>query len=92
MAKIFEKSILVYYMNFDGLSRKETINLFKNTQGYLDNVFKKDIDNTLEIIIVPVQNQPSKVELLNAKYPNWKEFQKKIKEIEAETIFKNEKE
>ncbi len=85
MAKIFEKSILVYYMNYDGLNSKETINLIQNIQGYLDKVFKKDIDNTLEILIVPVQNQPTKVELLNAKYPNWEEFQKKIKEIEAET-------
>lgn len=83
---MFEKSILVYYMNYDGLNSKEVINLIQNIQSYLDKQFKNDIDNnTLEIIIVPVRNQPTKVELLNSKYPNWEEFQKKIKEIESES-------
>lgn len=83
---MFKKSILVYYMNYDGLNSKETINLIQNIQSYLEKQFKNDIDNnTLEIIIVPVQNQPTKIELLNSKYPNWEEFQKKIKEIETES-------
>jgi hypothetical protein len=72
-------------MNYDGLNRKETFDLIQSIQKYLEKKFKTDIDNNiLEVIIVPVQNQPTKVELLNAKYPNWEEFQKKIKEIEAE--------
>lgn len=83
---MFEKSILVYYMNYDGLNRRETFELIQNIQTYLEKQFKADIDNdTLEVIVVPVQNQPTKVELLNAKYPNWEEFQKKIKEIESES-------
>ena len=83
---MFEKSILVYYMNYDGLNRRETFELIQNIQKYLEKQFKPDIDNdTLEVIVVPVQNQPTKIELLNSKYPNWEEFQKKIKEIEIES-------
>ena len=83
---MFEKSILVYYMNYDGLNRRETFELIQNIQKYLEKQFKPDIDNdTLEVIVVPVQNQPTKIELLNSKYPNWEEFQKKIKEIETES-------
>lgn len=78
---MFEKSILVYYMNYDRMSAKETYETLHSIQRYLEKQFNKDIDNTLEIIIVPVQNQPTKVELLNSKYPNWEEFQERLPEL-----------
>ena len=79
---MYEKSILVYYMNYDRMNGKETYERLHSTLGYLEKQFKKDIDNnTLEIIIVPVQNQPTKVELLNSKYPNWQEFQERLPEL-----------
>ena len=78
---MFEKSILVYYMNYDRMTGKETYDTLHSIQSYLEKLFKKDIDNTLEIIIVPVQNQPTKVELLNSKYPNWEEFQERLPEL-----------
>lgn len=78
---MFEKSILVYYMNYDRMNGKETYDTLHSIQNYLEKKFKKDIDNTLEIIIVPVQNQPTKVELLNSKYPNWEEFQERLPEL-----------
>ena len=88
---MFEKSILVCYMNYDRMNGKETCDTLHSIQGYLGNVFKKDVDNnTLEVIIVPVRNQPTKIELLNSKYPNWEEFQQRlpelIKEIEKYNI------
>lgn len=79
---MYEKSILVYYMNYDRMTGKETYDTLHSIQGYLEKLFKKDIDNnTLEVIIVPVQNQPTKVELLNSKYPNWEEFQERLPEL-----------
>ena len=78
---MYEKSILVYYMNYDRMTGKETYETLHSIQHYLEKQFKKDIDNTLEIIIVPVQNQPTKVELLNSKYPNWEEFQERLPEL-----------
>ena len=69
-------------MNYDRMNGKETYETLHSTLGYLEKQFKKDIDNnTLEIIIVPVQNQPTKVELLNSKYPNWEEFQERLPEL-----------
>lgn len=78
---MYEKSILVYYMNYDRMNNKETCNTIHSIQGYLENVFNKDINNTLDVIIVPVRNQPTKVELLNSKYPNWQEFQERLPEL-----------
>ncbi len=78
---MYEKSILVYYMNYDRMTGKEAFDTLHSIQGYLEKQFKKDIDNTLEIIIVPVKNQPTKIELLNSKYPNWQEFQERLPEL-----------
>lgn len=87
---MFEKSILVVYLNIDGLSIKNAVDSTQSTIHYLETEFKDEPD--LKCIVAPVRNQPTKIELLNAKYPNWEEFQKKIKEIESESQFKNEKE
>lgn len=89
---MYEKSILVYYMNYGKMNSKETCDTLHSIQGYLEKVFNKDIDNTLEVIIVPVQNQPTKVELLNSKYPNWEEFQERLPELMQQMEkFKNDK-
>lgn len=69
-------------MNYDRMNNKEMCDTLHSIQGYLRNAFAKDIDNnTLEVIIVPVQNQPTKIELLNSKYPNWQEFQERLPEL-----------
>ena len=79
---MIEKSILVYYMNYDGLSMSETNNAFQASKNYFNKLFLKEITNDeLIVLVIPVQKQPSKVELLNAKYPNWEEFQHKIEEL-----------
>lgn len=87
---MFEKSILVVYLNIDGMSLKDAIDSTQSTIRYLEKEFECDSD--IKCLVAPVRNQPTKIELLNAKYPNWEEFQEKIKEIESEAIFKNEKE
>ena len=80
---MFEKSILVVYLNIDGLKLKDAIDSTQSTIRYLENEF--GCDPNIKCIVAPVRNQPTKIELLNAKYPNWEEFQKKIKEIESES-------
>lgn len=80
---MFEKSILVVYLNIDGLKLKDAVDSTQSTIRYLENEF--GCDPNIKCIVAPVRNQPTKIELLNAKYPNWEEFQKKIKEIESET-------
>ena len=80
---MFEKSILVVYLNIDGLSLRDAIDSTQSTIRYLEKEFECDPD--VKCIVAPVRNQPTKIELLNAKYPNWDEFQKKIKEIESES-------
>jgi hypothetical protein len=79
-------------MNYGKMNSKEACDTLHSIQGYLEKVFNKDIDNTLEVIIVPVQNQPTKVELLNSKYPNWEEFQERLPELMQQMEkFKNDK-
>ena len=73
---------MVYYMNYDGLSMSETNKAFQASKNYFNKLFLKEITNDeLIVLVIPVQKQPSKVELLNAKYPNWEEFQHKIEEL-----------
>ena len=49
---MYEKSILVYYLNYDRMTVKETCDAIHSIQGYLEKQFYKDINDTLEIIIV----------------------------------------
>lgn len=76
---MFEKSILVVYINVDGYSSKLVLDTVQSIQGYLNKQFYDD--NCLTIIVVPVRNQPTKIELLNAKYPDWEAFQNDIETL-----------
>lgn len=83
---MFEKSILVVYLNIDGLSLKDAFNSTQSTIHYLETQFKDDPD--IKCIVAPVRNQPTKIELLNAKYPDWEQFQKDIETLK-EKIYEN---
>lgn len=83
---MFEKSILVVYLNIDGLSLKEAVDSTQSTIHYLENKFEDDPD--IKCIVAPVRNQPTKIELLNAKYPDWEAFQNDIETLK-EKIYEN---
>lgn len=83
---MFEKSILVVYLNIDGLSLKDAFNSTQSTIHYLETQFKDDQD--IKCIVAPVRNQPTKIELLNAKYPDWEAFQNDIETLK-EKIYEN---
>lgn len=76
---MFEKSILVVYLNIDGLSLKDAFESTQSTIHYLETKFNDEQD--IKCIVAPVRNQPTKIELLNAKYPDWEEFQEKMPEL-----------
>jgi hypothetical protein len=76
---MYEKSILVVYLNIDNLSIKDAVNSTQSTIHYLEKEFEYDSD--IKCIVVPVRNQPTKIELLNSKYPNWQEFQERLPEL-----------
>lgn len=76
---MFEKSILVVYLNIDNLSLKDAIASTQSTIHYLETEFNDDPN--LKCIVAPVRNQPTKIELLNSKYPNWQEFQERLPEL-----------
>lgn len=83
---MFEKSILVVYLNVDGLSNKDVVSSVQSTIHYLEIQFKNDTD--VKCIVAPVRNQPTKIELLNAKYPDWEQFQNDIETLK-EKIYEN---
>lgn len=83
---MFEKSILVVYLNIDGLSLKDAFNSTQSTIHYLETQFKDD--QNIKCIVAPVRNQPTKIELLNAKYPDWEQFQNDIETLK-EKIYEN---
>jgi hypothetical protein len=86
---MFEKSILVVYLNIDNLSLKDAFNSTQSTIHYLEKEFNDD--SNIKCIVVPVRNQPTKIELLNSKYPNWQEFQERLPElIQQMENFKND--
>lgn len=86
---MFEKSILVVYLNIDNLSLKDAISSTQSTIHYLETEFNDDPN--IKCIVAPVRNQPTKIELLNSKYPNWQEFQERSPElIQQMENFKND--
>jgi len=83
---MFEKSILVVYLNIDNLSLKDAVASTQSTIRYLETEFESDPD--IKCIVAPVRNQPTKIELLNAKYPDWEQFQNDIETLK-EKIYEN---
>lgn len=83
---MFEKSILVVYLNIDNISLKDAVASTQSTIHYLEKEFANDPD--IKCIVAPVRNQPTKIELLNAKYPDWEQFQNDIETLK-EKIHEN---
>ena len=83
---MFEKSIVVVYLNVDGLSNKDGFASVQSTIHYLETQFRDDTG--IKCIVAPVRNQPTKIELLNAKYPDWEQFQNDIETLK-EKIYEN---
>lgn len=83
---MFEKSILVVYFNVGHIenetrARQSTASLM----NYINHLFHDEKD--LMIIVIPVKDQQTKVELLNASYPKWEEVLEQIKKFD---LLKNE--
>lgn len=76
---MFEKSILVVYLNIDNLSIKDAVASTQSTIHYLETAFNDDPN--IKCIVAPVRNQPTKIELLNAKYPDWEQFIEENKDL-----------
>lgn len=83
---MFEKSILVVYLNIDNISIKDAVASTQSTIHYLEKEFENDPD--IKCIVAPVRNQPTKIELLNAKYPDWEQFQNDVETLK-EKIYEN---
>lgn len=75
---MFDKSILVCYLNIDGYNTNQASDILLTFTNHLHELFPDEKD--LKILVVPVRDQQSKVELLNAKYPKWEEVIEKIKD------------
>ena len=86
---MFEKSILIVYFNVSGIeddtrAKQTTASLI----NYLQHLFFDEKD--LKILVVPVRDQPTKVELLNASYPKWEEILEQIQQSNLD-LLQNEK-
>ena len=83
---MFEKSILIVYFNVSGIEddmrARQTVASLKT---YITSLFYDEKD--LMIIVIPVKDQQTKVELLNASYPKWEEVLEQIKKFD---LLKNE--
>ena len=86
---MFEKSILIVYFNISGINddarAKQTTASLMN---YINRLFYNEQD--LLTIVVPVRDQQTKVELLNASYPKWEEILEQIQQSNLD-LLQNEK-
>lgn len=86
---MFEKSILVVYFNVGHIenetrARQSTASLM----NYINHLFPDEKD--LKILVFPVRDQQTKVELLNASYPKWEEVLEQIQQANLD-LLQNEK-
>ena len=79
-----DKSILVCYINIGSVNKQDALVIINQ----LDDVIKKRFnenkivgDDSLVILTIPVQDQPTKIELLNARYPKCEELIEQTKEM-----------
>jgi hypothetical protein len=82
---MFEKSILIVYFNISGIendtrSKQTTASLM----NYLNRLFSDEKD--LKILVIPVRDQQTKVELLNASYPKWEEILEQIQQSNLDLL------
>ena len=79
---MFEKSI---YFNISGINddarAKQTTASLMN---YINRLFYNEQD--LLTIVVPVRDQQTKVELLNASYPKWEEILEQIQQSNLDLL------
>lgn len=81
---MFEKSILVCYLNIDGYDNNHASNLLLTVTDHLHELFHDEKD--LKILVVPVRDQQTKVELLNASYPKWEEILEQIQQSNLDLL------
>ena len=81
---MFEKSILVCYINIDGCNTNQASNTLLTFTNHLHELFPDEKD--LKILVVPVRGQQSKVELLNASYPKWEEVLEQIQQSNLDLL------
>ena len=71
----YDKAILVAYINVYDVNKTKGVQMVSQFKEYLKRSFynEKEInDDSLVILTIPVQDQPTKIELLNARYPDYK--------------------
>ena len=82
---MFEKSILIVYFNVSGIEddmrARQTVASLKT---YITSLFYDEKD--LMIIVIPVKDQQTKVELLNASYPKWEEILEQIQQSNLDLL------
>lgn len=68
-----EKSILVAYININNINRSKGIEMIHQMKCYLEDAFinRKEIDDDSVIILV-IPSDKTEIQLLNAKYPDYK--------------------
>lgn len=79
-----DKAILVAYINVYDVNKTKGVQMVSQFKEYLKRSFynEKEInDDSLVILTIPVQDQPTKIELLNARYPQYEELIEQSKEI-----------
>lgn len=81
---MFEKSILVCYLNINGYDNNHVSNLLLTVTNHLHELFHDEKD--LKILVVPVRDQQTKVELLNASYPKWEEILEQIQQSNLDLL------
>ena len=81
---MFEKSILVCYLNIDGYDNKNAHDALQSLSNHLHELFHGE--NDLKILVVPVRDQQTKVELLNASYPKWEEVLEQIQQANLDLL------
>jgi len=90
-----EKAILVAYIDISNMSKEKGAIKFNHLKNYIENKFynEKEInDDSLIILVLP--SDKTEIQLLNARYPDYKKLeefaqQKFIEYIEKEKICDN---
>ena len=86
---MFEKSILIVYFNISGI--KDDTRAKQTTASLMNHIKHLFYDEKdLLTIVIPVKDQQTKVELLNASYPKWEEILEQIQQSNLD-LLQNEK-
>lgn len=78
-----EKAYLICYIEIGDMPNVKAMQMLNQFKEVLDKKLTNK-DDSLEYLIVPVRNQGTKIELLNARYPKIEYVQKEIEDIAEE--------